>query len=256
MILLLLLLSIATIAWGAVTGTWFGSSAIASWRALNWMIVPSLSSFDPRSSETVKWLCFIIGTVHISIARIWSFIRTLRLKPAVRAFSHLGWLSIVLGLYYLVLNIVLDPIRFPVPYHALAMIGGGLVFVIVFGEQDGKFFRGLLKGFAGLLSTFLDSIGAFSDIVSYIRLFAVGLASIEIAKAFNAMASSMANGAVGIAAAVFVLLIGHALNVAMGALSVIVHGVRLNILEFSGHLGMEWTGFQYRPFGGEEHNED
>jgi V/A-type H+-transporting ATPase subunit I len=45
-----------------------------------------------------------------------------------------------------------------------------------------------------------------------------------------------------------ILLIGHGLNMAMAALSVVVHGVRLNVLEFSGHLGMEWTGIPYDPF--------
>ena len=48
--------------------------------------------------------------------------------------------------------------------------------------------------------------------------------------------------------AAFILFFGHALNILMGAMSVIVHGVRLNMLEFSGHLGMEWTGIPYKPF--------
>ena len=48
--------------------------------------------------------------------------------------------------------------------------------------------------------------------------------------------------------AVFVLLAGHALNIVLGLMSIIVHGVRLNMLEFSGHLGMEWSGKEYAPF--------
>ena len=49
-------------------------------------------------------------------------------------------------------------------------------------------------------------------------------------------------------AAVLILLIGHGLNIVMGLLSVVVHGVRLNLLEFSGQLGMEWAGIAYDPF--------
>ena len=45
-----------------------------------------------------------------------------------------------------------------------------------------------------------------------------------------------------------ILFAGHALNIVMGAMSIVVHGVRLNMLEFAGHLGMEWTGIPYTPF--------
>ncbi len=51
-----------------------------------------------------------------------------------------------------------------------------------------------------------------------------------------------------VVAAVLILLIGHGLNIVMGLLSVVVHGVRLNLLEFSGQLGMEWAGIAYHPF--------
>lgn len=100
---------------------------------------------------------------------------------------------------------------------------------------------------AGFFTTFLDTISAFSNIMSYIRLFAVGMASVAIAQSFNAMASGMLKG-FALPAGILVLVIGHGLNLVMGLLSVVVHGVRLNLLEFSGQLGMEWTGIQYQPF--------
>jgi V/A-type H+-transporting ATPase subunit I len=103
-------------------------------------------------------------------------------------------------------------------------------------------------GLANLLTTFLSSISAFADIISYIRLFAVGLAGIEIAKSFNGIAAGFGTNVGGLIIGAFILLFGHALNMAMGALSVVVHGVRLNMLEFSGHLGMEWSGKPYKPF--------
>jgi V/A-type H+-transporting ATPase subunit I len=83
--------------------------------------------------------------------------------------------------------------------------------------------------------------------MSYIRLFAVGMASVAIAQSFNSMASDMLTGFAAIAG-VLVLIVGHSLNLVMGLLSVVVHGVRLNLLEFSGQLGMEWTGISYEPF--------
>jgi V/A-type H+-transporting ATPase subunit I len=247
-LLLMLLLSLCTVAWGALTGTWFGSVTLASQPWLSWMTVPAIASFNPRSSEAIKYICFIIGTIHIAIAHLWNFMRQAREKPFIRSLAQLGWLFLVLGLYYLVLSLVLSSERFPLPAFATWLIGAGLAMIIVFSRQEGRFFHGIVMGVANLLTTFLNGISAFSDIISYIRLFAVGLATVEIAKSFNAMAAGMAHGVVGIVLASLVLLLGHSLNLAMGALSVIVHGVRLNMLEFSGHLGMEWTGRPYKPF--------
>ena len=53
---------------------------------------------------------------------------------------------------------------------------------------------------------------------------------------------------------IVVILFGHALNLVMGLLSVVVHGVRLNLLEFSGALGMEWAGYNYEPFRNMAHD--
>jgi V/A-type H+-transporting ATPase subunit I len=116
---LLLILSAATILWGALTGTWFGSVKLAALPFLSWMIIPALSSFNPGSGETFKQIFFIVGTIHISIAHIWSFVRQAKDKPFIRALAQLGWLSLVLGLYYLVMNMVLldDRLRTIVHYH-------------------------------------------------------------------------------------------------------------------------------------------
>jgi V/A-type H+-transporting ATPase subunit I len=245
---LLAVLSLTTIGWGAVTGTWFGSQEIVQRSFLSNLVIDRIGTFDPRSSETVKYICFILGTVQISIAHIWKFGSELRQKPRIRALAQLGWFMAVLGLFYLVLNLVLSGTKYPMPQFALYLLIAGFALIILFSKQEGNFFKGILNGVGGFLTTFLDGIGAFSDIISYIRLFAVGLASVEIAQSFNEMAAGSGNGVVGIIGGAIILIFGHTLNLAMGALSVIVHGVRLNMLEFSGHLGMEWTGVPYTPF--------
>ena len=246
---LMLVLGAATTIWGAITGTWFGSQAIAETAPFRFFVIDELYSFDARSSYTVRLLCFVLGTIHLSIAHIWNFITQVRQRPRLPAFTQLAWLSMVLGLFFFVLNLVLDPVRFPIPAFSLAMVAGGFVGVLLFSNQDGTgFFKGALKGLADFLPTFLSGISAFADIISYIRLFAVGLASVEIAKSFNTMAASLGEGVVGLIGGAVILFVGHALNIAMAALSVIVHGVRLNMLEFSGHLGMEWSGNEYAPF--------
>ncbi len=246
---LLLLMSGATIVWGLLSGTWFGSRALAEAPVLSWFVLEPIASFGSEiSGRVIRHLCFIIGTVQIAIAHIMNFAKELRMKPKIRSLAQLGWLSMVLGLYYVVLYLVLGADMYPVPQHSLYMVFGGLAAVFIFSEQEGNFFKGIGKGLANFLPKFLDSISAFSDIISYIRLFAVGLATVEIAKSFNSMAADMGSGVVGIVGGIIILLIGHGLNIAMAALSVVVHGVRLNMLEFSGHLGMEWTGVPYSPF--------
>lgn len=82
--------------------------------------------------------------------------------------------------------------------------------------------------------------------MSYIRLFAVGMAGLAISQSFNGIGSGFEG--VLIVLGIFVIIIGHSLNIIMCLLSVIVHGVRLNVLEFSGQVGLEWTGIVYEPF--------
>jgi V/A-type H+-transporting ATPase subunit I len=244
-LILMFVMSGATILWGAVTGTWFGSETLTNLSFLKLFKIEAISSFNENNSELIKKITFIIGTIHLSIAHIKKFIKEF---PALKAFSQIGWLGIVGGLFFLVLNLVLDPQKYPLSPVHLALILGGIVMVVIFEEQDRNFIKGVLKGLMSLPLKFLDCVSAFSDIISYIRLFAVGLATVEIAKSFNLMAEKMADGPTGIIMAVFLLLVGHSLNIAMSALSVVVHGIRLKMLEFSGHLGMEWKGHDYKPF--------
>jgi len=254
---LLYLLSICTVIWGAVTGTWFGSAAIAAMPPFSYLAVREIASFPEVlggsaevSQTTVIYICFIIGTLQLSIACLMNFQRDF---PSLKAYSHLGWLSLIIGLYFLVLNLVLE---FPLVSWSVYAIAGGIALIVIFGEQETgqSFSKGLVRGIGGLFTTFLDSISTFSNIISYIRLFAVGMASVAIASSFNDMASSLMGG-IAVPAALLILLIGHGLNIVMGLLSVFVHGIRLNMLEFSGQLGMEWTGFSYNPFRKEEYND-
>jgi V/A-type H+-transporting ATPase subunit I len=188
-------------------------------------------------------LCFLIGAVHLSIARLINFIRSL---PKLVAFGELGWLSILWGMFFVVRYIVLQETLNPV---GIWLVGAGMILIVFFGEQKGKFFKGIFLGLVRLPLSILDSIGSFSDIVSYVRLFAVGLATVAVAANFNAMAAGVGFGSIpsGLISA-FILFFGHTLNIVMGAMSVIVHGVRLNMLEFSGQLGMEWSGVPFKPF--------
>lgn len=254
LVLLVYVLGIATTVWGAVTGTWFGSDAIlADSKFLQMFVIKEFANFpsifgvpDKTVQDTVMQFCFIVGTIQLSLACVMNVSRKIGAKD-LSAMADVGWLIMIDSLYFLVLLLVLNK-----AVNAMAVFAGvglGFLLVLVFGCQGPgvKFAIGLASGAGGLFTTFLNTISAFGNIMSYIRLFAVGMASVEIAKSFNSMASSMLNG-LALPAGVLILVIGHSLNIVMGLLSVVVHGVRLNLLEFSGQLGMTWTGIAYEPF--------
>ncbi|MGD1833393.1 MAG: V-type ATP synthase subunit I [Sphaerochaetaceae bacterium] len=253
-VVLLYVLSTTSIIWGAITGTWFGSQEIlTSVPFLKSLVIPNISSFPELFSmeattaqNTVMKFCFIIGTVQLSLACVMNIHRKIGQKD-LSAVADAGWLIMVDSLYFVVLMLVINE-TIQVQTVA-ALVGVGFVLVVLFGAQGPgiSFLKGLAGGAANLFTTFLDSISTFSNIISYIRLFAVGMASLAIAQSFNNIASSMMSG-FAIPVGILILLIGHGLNLVMALLSVVVHGVRLNLLEFSGQLGMEWTGYQYNPF--------
>ncbi|MHC1693395.1 MAG: V-type ATP synthase subunit I [Sphaerochaetaceae bacterium] len=253
-VILLYVLSIATILWGSVTGTWFGSKKILeSLPFLQYLVIPSLSNYPELFNLTSKYaqdsvmkFCFIVGTLQLSLACVMNILKKLP-KRDLSAVGDFGWLIMIDSLYFLVLMLV---VRAEIDTVSVAaVVAVGFVLVVMFGGQKPgiPFAKGLAMGVAGLFTTFLNSISAFSNIVSYIRLFAVGMASLAIAQSFNSMADGLLHG-LALPAGILVLVIGHGLNLVMGLLSVVVHGVRLNLLEFSGQLGMEWTGVIYDPF--------
>ena len=95
----------------------------------------------------------------------------------------------------------------------------------------------------------LNIISGLGDIISYVRLYAVGLSSVMVAQNFDTMAAGLSLPLWAKSPCmVLILLLGHGLNLAMGALSILVHAVRLNTLEFSNHKGVTWSGYAYTPF--------
>ena len=252
--ILLYVLSIVTIIWGALTGTWFGSEAVLERIPfLQRFIVPAITNYPEVVGVDATWaqnmlmkFCFMLGAIQLGLARVMNIVRKAREKD-LSLVAEAGWFLDVVMLYLMALYLVIgQPVPFPI---IIAGIATGFILVCCFSAQAPgvRFVDGLKASLGGFFTTFLDTISCFSNIMSYIRLFAVGMASLAIAQSFNGMAEGMLSGAllpVGIA----IIVVGHALNLVMGILSVVVHGVRLNLLEFSGALGMEWTGYNYEPF--------
>ena len=249
---LLWLLSIATVVWGALTGTWFGLEQAMQVPLLKSLVIPSFANYPAyfgvsttAQQNSVMKFCFILGTVQLSLACVMNIRRKLGRRD-LSWVADLGWLSAICALYFVVLYLVIGEQVALVPVAAVVI--AGFLLVVCFGgmSPDKTFVQGLKAGVGNAFTVFLNTISAFGNIMSYIRLFAVGMASLAIAQSFNSMAFGL-KGPLAVAG-VLILLIGHGLNIVMGFLSVIVHGVRLNLLEFSGQLGMEWAGIAYDPF--------
>ena len=209
----------------------------------------SLSSFYKYVTEVkemiVMQFCFSIGVIQLALACVMNIRRKI-CQRSLGWVADLGWLLAVCALYFMVLYLVIGE---AIPLAAVAaVIGTGFVLVVLFGEMaPGKTFgQGLRAGLGNTFTTFLNTISAFGNVMSYIRLFAVGMASLAIAQSFNDMAAGF--GGALVIVGIVIMVVGHALNIVMGFLSVVVHGVRLNLLEFSGQLGMEWSGIAYDPF--------
>jgi V/A-type H+-transporting ATPase subunit I len=154
--------------------------------------------------------------------------------------NSLGWALFIWGMYGVVnLCVLRTSMGWETPWPYLLLSGGTLA--ILFASPNRNPVRMLAMGLAQFP---LSMLAAFSDVISYVRLMAVGLASSVLATSFNEIALSASSTVLTIT----VLVLGHSLNVGLALIAMFAHGVRLNMLEFAGNLGMQWTGFPYRPF--------
>ena len=250
--LLLWVLSAATVVWGALTGTWFGLEDAMKIPLLKSLVIPNFANYPAyfnvsttQQQNSIMKFCFILGTIQLSLACLMNIRKKLGQKD-LSWLSDLGWLCSICALYFVVLYLVIGAQINLIPAAVVVVIG--FLLVVCFGgmSPDKTFAQGLKAGLGDAFTVFLNTISAFGNIMSYIRLFAVGMASLAIAQSFNNMAAGFSGPLIIVGA--LIMIIGHGLNVVMGLLSVVVHGVRLNLLEFSGQLGMEWAGIAYDPF--------
>ena len=231
---LMTLFSVCTVAWGVLTGVYFGIADLpAPLQALriDWL----------TDNLNIMHLCLLISAVHLSVAHLWNLVRFVN---SLRAVAQAGWIAVTWCIFFLARRMI---IGLPLPSCFGLLLGGGLLAVVLFMTPLNK----LKEEWVNHLMLPLTLMSNFGDVLSYLRLFALGIAGMKLAGAFNTMALSMGFSSIltGLIAAL-ILFAGHSLNIMLSAISVLVHGVRLNALEFSMHFGLEWTGFPYDPFAG------
>ncbi len=259
MLNLMLITSLSTIVWGLVTGSIFGiSPAFLQNTFFAKLWIPFLDPLRERTAQNIMGLCFLIGAVQLSIGHLWNVIELAREK-SLKALEQLGWTLTTWFMFFLADDMVIggnmsrylgspDALKpftgSAVDYAALAGVGLILFFMMKPREiKDGWFNLVLLP---------LNLIGNFTDVVSYVRLFAVGTAGFAVAAAFNTMIFggevTLLGGLIGAVLA----FLAHTLNILLCVMGVLVHGIRLNTLEFSNHKGISWSGAPYRPFAKRE----
>lgn len=229
---LLTVFSTGTIIWGFLSNTWFGAGIpwCADWPTVKWL--GGVGAEQGHEYDNMMFLCFTIGVSHLMLARIWNGICQINSRSCL---SQFGWAGIVLFMYLVTNSIV--GIFSGIPTWAFWMFG--ISFLTVFIQS-----KGIDKGML-----FLNAMSVLGDIISYVRLFAVGLASVKVAENFNMMAVDLGLPIwIKWLPLVLILLVGHGLNLAMAGLSILVHAVRLNTLEFSNHKGISWSGYQFKAF--------
>lgn len=238
----LILMSCTTIIWGFLNNSFLGFSPAALDLAQKSFLPEGVRKVAlwVRDASNVQYLCFILGVIHLTIAHIWNFILRLKQKSTT-ALAQLGWLFSTWFMFFLASNMVLKK---EMPEFAMPLFITGLVLIVLFMVQP----KNIKKEWISFPMLIFDVINNFVDIISYIRLFAVGMAGVAIAQAFNMMLSPLFGSAVGIAVSVIALFFVHCLNIALGIMGVAVHALRLNTLEFSNHLGLQWSGSEFTPF--------
>ena len=267
--LLMGLFGLSTVLWGTFTCTWFGLSPEQLPQWLKSLSIPVISNvyadkiwslpWTPEgvgltTSQNLQILCFSLALVQLTVAHI---IGAVRNRKSIKSLGDIGSILQLIGIYYLVLSLVVNAQVFsfgliiggvPVSTVVIALIGLGFVMSFVFSNYKDSIIKSILASLTNIVSVLLGVVNMFSDIVSYIRLWAVGLAGAAISATVNELAGPLLGNFMFVILAVILLVFGHGLNMILNILSVIVHGIRLNTLEFSSHLDMSWSGRKFKPF--------
>jgi len=225
-------LGIGTIILGTLTGTFFG---------INLLEVESLGKFRNimLDSQKVFYLSLAVGTFQILFGMALKAINGYRLMGWQYAMMPIGWIIMMLG----IIDIATTKLA---PGFNMYLILTGTAIVIAFSDPTAGVFGRLGKGIWELYGI----TGIFGDILSYVRLFALGISGAILGFVVNTIALQIKDSAPIIGPIFFVifLIVGHLANLAISSLGSFVHPMRLTFVEFYKNAGFTGGGKQYKPF--------
>lgn len=234
-------LGIATIIFGIITGTFFGINLIET-------DIGFLSDYKQLFLNPDKMfnLALILGAFQIIFAMFIRAANQIKQYGFVHSLSTFGWLIIILGaITYTALSKLEIISTNNIILYAILGLGG--FFVIFFSDVKVGIFARIGKGVWDIYSTVT---GIFGDILSYIRLFALGLSSAILGFVINDIGLQILGSSKILGPIFFVifLLLGHTLNILIASLGSFVHPMRLTFVEFYKNAGFKGGGKEYKPF--------
>ncbi len=243
-------LSGATFIYGMLSGGFFGINIDTPAFPLLAPLAETLKNFrafTTSDNATMMLTSIIIGMVHICLSLILKSVRSfVDDRDHITPLINFTWIACIWAFYFWYRNDGVEGSEHLSAAGLLAMeICGGLL--VVFYGMAAKSLNPLkifMSSFFGLY----NGVQFFSDILSYIRIFALGLSGALLAQTFNNLSFDLWNGGVaGMILAPLIFLLGHILNLVLGIMSGVIHGLRLNFLEWY-RWSFDGSGKRFSPF--------
>ena len=238
-------LGIATTVIGLLFHTFFSTDM------LTWSIIPEAVKKCMVPTEIAGFdgtmvLAIIVGIVHICLAMVVKTYQATKVNGFFNSLGTWGWTLLIVG-GVIVGGLALIGVIDSVVTKWIIIVIGILSALGIFFFND--LHRSPLANVgSGLWETYNTATGLLGDVLSYLRLYALGLAGAKLGEAFNAIGlQALGDGGAGWIAFILIVVVGHVLNVAMCILGAFVHPLRLNFLEFFKNSGYEGTGRKYNP---------
>ena len=247
-------LGVGTFVIGLFLGTFFSVNLKeVSWipEGLRRLMLVGKVEAGGTSYDIAMVAALAIGIIHICLALVIKALGTTKRAGFKEAVSYWGWVVLIVGgliVAGLALTNVLDAAATKIAVIAVGVLSVLGIFIF---NKPGR--NPLVNIGAGLWDSYQTVTGIFGDVLSYIRLYALGLAGGMLGAAFNTLASMVLGSHPTWQWFFFVLivLIGHALNFAMCCLGAFVHPLRLTFVEYFKNSGYEGTGQEYAPLTNE-----
>ena len=241
---LVVTLGIGTTVIGFLFHTFF-SMDIAEWSIFKGF--PFLPSKIAGYDGTMV-LALIVGIVHLCLAMVVKTYNQTKVKGFANSLGTWGWTLLIVGgtaVGALALIGVLDKDITKWVIIALGVVSAAGIFLLNDLHRNP-----LINIGSGLWETYNTVTGLLGDVLSYLRLYALGLAGSMLGKAFNDIGGMILGDGSNLVMwipFILIVLVGHTLNIAMAALGAFVHPLRLNFLEFFKNSGYEAAGRNYNP---------
>lgn len=236
-------LGLATVIFGAITGTFFGINLIKA--EITWLENVKAYMIDEKQLFN---LAIILGVIQIIFGMVLKVVNISRVRGFWYSLSTIGWLVLLVGLgsvYGLKTTEVISLQVAGIAKTGVLAVSGILILLLNHPK------RNILINFgAGLWDVYSMATSLLGDILSYIRLFALGVSSAILGLVFNSMAMSMKpdNIILGPLVMIIILVVGHGITIFMSGLGAFVHPIRLTFVEFYKNAGFTGGGKAYTPF--------